>query len=191
MSKQALRQEMRKLLKSLPNTSKLIANEKIEKLILNHAKVKSSQHITFFYGLEKLVELDTVGIIDALLKQGKDVYLPIMSENIKRQMWFNYVTKDWKQTLIQNNFGLQEPKLDHSKSPSKIDLMILPGLAFNKKDLTRLGRGGGFYDTFLLEYEKIHGCQPYKLAIGFECQNLGVEIPMDKFDVKVDEILLV
>lgn len=62
-----------------------------------------------------------------------------------------------------------------------IDLVIVPGLAFDK-DNNRLGRGKGYYDRFLKK------CPAFKMGICFKFQYFE-NIPAGQNDVKMDEVI--
>jgi 5-formyltetrahydrofolate cyclo-ligase len=70
--------------------------------------------------------------------------------------------------------------------PSEIDLMIVPGVAFDSAG-RRLGRGKGFYDRYLSQpaaahIYKVGLCAPHALV---------PEIPAEAHDIEMDEIILV
>lgn len=64
----------------------------------------------------------------------------------------------------------------------QIDLIVLPGLAFDK-NLNRLGYGGGYYDRFLLKQ-----MESLKVAVLYDFQ-IHESIPVEGHDVKVDVLL--
>ena len=66
--------------------------------------------------------------------------------------------------------------------PVFIDLVIVPGVAFDKNK-NRLGRGKGYYDRFL---EKIDAP---KIGVGFDCQ-LIEKLPVEKFDVRMNKVVV-
>lgn len=61
------------------------------------------------------------------------------------------------------------------------ELLIVPGLGFTKSG-ERLGRGKGFYDRFLENYQGI------KIALVFEEQLLE-ELPVEEHDINVDYVV--
>ncbi|HQG08910.1 MAG TPA: 5-formyltetrahydrofolate cyclo-ligase, partial [Dysgonamonadaceae bacterium] len=62
-----------------------------------------------------------------------------------------------------------------------IDLIIVPGVAFDRK-LNRLGRGKGYYDRLLSQLKSP------KIGICFDFQLLE-SIPVEDWDIKMDMIV--
>lgn len=66
---------------------------------------------------------------------------------------------------------------------SEIDLLLIPGLAFTRTG-GRLGRGGGFYDRFLV---RVHP-RAVKIGVCFHAQ-LVPELPVEVHDHEVDLVI--
>jgi 5-formyltetrahydrofolate cyclo-ligase len=66
-------------------------------------------------------------------------------------------------SLPSGRYGIPSPSDATVVSPESIDLIIVPGLAFDFSG-SRIGRGGGYYDRFLAR------CPAYRIAPAFECQ---------------------
>jgi len=78
-------------------------------------------------------------------------------------------------------FGIFEPSGTSLVAPDKIDLVIVPGVAFDRSG-NRLGRGKGYYDS-LLSNRNI-----YKLGVCFEFQVLE-KVATTSHDIKMDRII--
>ena len=78
-------------------------------------------------------------------------------------------------------FGILEPTGEIFSDYEKIDLMIIPGVAFDR-ERKRIGRGRGFYDRLLAVN------QNKKMGICFSCQ-LVESVPTEDFDVKMDFVV--
>ncbi len=86
-------------------------------------------------------EIDSKYLIDFLIRQGKKIYLPVL---FKKKMHFSPLHK----TTLKNRFGIKEPIFKNRVHAKKINLVLMPAVAFDKKG-NRLGMGGGFYDRAL------------------------------------------
>jgi 5-formyltetrahydrofolate cyclo-ligase len=84
--------------------------------------------------------------------------------------------------LIAGKFGIREPPSDFPSS-TDIDLMIMPGLAFDT-NCNRLGYGRGYYDKFLAANRNIR-----TIAIGYHSQ-LIPNVPVDDYDIRPDCVLI-
>ena len=63
--------------------------------------------------------------------------------------------------MISEQFGIGEPIGDDFDDLSKIEVIIVPGVAFDKKR-NRMGRGRGYYDKLLSTNNA------YKIGVGFD-----------------------
>lgn len=82
--------------------------------------------------------------------------------------------------LRPGTFGILEPPADriHSIDISEIDLILVPGLAFDRSG-NRLGYGGGYYDEFFKQSDAL------KIALCFDFQ-IVEKIPTRAEDERVD-----
>jgi 5-formyltetrahydrofolate cyclo-ligase len=64
-----------------------------------------------------------------------------------------------------------------------IDLVIVPGVAFDKKH-NRIGRGEGYYDNFLRRFPK----RSSKIGLGFRFQLLN-NVPATKNDIPLASVI--
>lgn len=101
-------------------------------------------------------EVDTRGIIEDILADGKKLLVPLVkgSEMIA-------VEVKGIDDLEPNKMGILEPK--SGDEVTDVDLTITPGLAFDKNGF-RLGYGGGYYDKFFAKVDTV------RMGIGYSDQ---------------------
>ncbi len=80
-----------------------------------------------------------------------------------------------------DNFGILEPTGDEFTKLNTIDLIIVPGVAFDKNN-NRMGRGRGYYDK-LLKSTKAH-----KIGVCFDFQFFN-NVPIEKHDLPMDIVI--
>lgn len=91
-----------------------------------------------------------------------------------------------EEKMKEGAFHIAEPTTHIFTDYKKIDLAVVPGMAFDSEG-HRLGRGKGYYDRLLSQpgFSHVH-----KLGICFPFQ-LIPEIPTDEYDVAMDEVLCI
>lgn len=92
-------------------------------------------------------EVETRGLIKHSLAEGKKVYVPVTRTKEKRLVPAEIFGLE---DLVPGTWGILEPKPEclRPRDPRDIDLVVVPGVAFDKEG-NRLGYGGGYYDRFL------------------------------------------
>ena len=78
-------------------------------------------------------------------------------------------------------YAIPEPVGELFADWGKIDLILVPGVAFDKSG-NRLGRGKGYYDKVLKQ------TGAYKLGVCFDFQ-LVERVPVEPHDVKMDRVV--
>jgi len=86
-------------------------------------------------------------------------------------------------TLIENKWGIPEPKGAIECDVKKIDIVIVPLLAFDAKGY-RVGYGKGYYDRFLAD------CREDVLKVGVSFFEAISEIEdIDQYDIPLDYVI--
>ncbi len=169
--KKFLRDDMRKIKLRLSNYDKRIASELV---FLNFTKLKElnyAQNILLYYSLPD--ELQTSVFFEGITD--KNIFLPKVNGN--DLIILPYI----KEELKQGAFSILEPQGTKTANPDDMDIIIVPGVAFDKQ-FNRLGRGKGFYDKLLSHNNSL------KIGIGYDFQLLE-SIPSELHDIKMDIIL--
>jgi 5-formyltetrahydrofolate cyclo-ligase len=123
-------------------------------------------------------EVDTRPIIERLERDGRRVALPRVEGRIIVAV--AYRSGD---VVKPSSFGALEPAGGEKVAPEEIDVVIVPGLAFDRSG-HRVGYGRGFYDRFL------EALPPDALTVGicFSVQ-LVDEVPHGRGDRPVDLVV--
>ncbi len=125
-------------------------------------------------------EINTYPILEGALSSGKKLYLPKVSKD--KEYFEFYPVTDLK-NLQPGPFGIQEPTSTKAADWEDLDLVLVPGLAFDRKG-NRLGFGKGFYDRVLPRLKK--SCLIVGLGYAFQ---LVEQVPAGIHDVPVKAIL--
>lgn len=175
-AKTDLRQRIRKRVKALAvETIKQESTCLMEKLAA-HPLFQKAQVVMLYCSLPD--EVNTHALISQYC-QSKIVLLPVVCGNDIQLK----VCKGLDDMQI-GAYGIQEPVGHDYKNLECIDLIVVPGMAFDRQG-NRLGRGKGYYDRFLSDKRL---SKAYKIGICFSCQ-LVDEVPTDENDVKMDEVI--
>lgn len=125
-------------------------------------------------------EVMTSNLIKRMLSEKKRVVIPY-TDSINTVLIPSEITKE--SDLKQNSFGYYEPKSILPVNIEEIDLVIVPGVVFDK-NLNRIGFGKGYYDKILNRLKP----SAKKVALAHDFQVLE-DIPAEEHDVKMDMII--
>ena len=123
-------------------------------------------------------EVPTQALMDELAGQGKTVLLPRVISDTDMELR-RYTGR---QDLQPCAYGILEPVGELFTDYEKIDVAIVPGMAFDAEG-HRLGRGKGYYDRFLSRVPYI-----YKIGLCFAWQMVE-HVPYDEHDILMDEVI--
>ncbi|CAN4086110.1 unnamed protein product [Withania somnifera] len=204
--KKALRSVVRRDLKSMDLTLRSQQDEAIQRIVLEAPWFKACKGLCAYISCSALREVDTTQILSHILgshpedlQMQKKLFVPRVEDKNRNMRMLNISSTE---DLIANSMDILEPapvdadgneREDVLFAKEPIDLLLLPGLAFDKVG-RRLGRGGGYYDTFLSRYEERakekNWKQPLKIALSYSVQIVDEgTIPLTPNDILVDALV--
>lgn len=171
MTKQEIRQLMRRLKSELCDSQKEQLSQQVFSQIEHCEDFKNARNVMLYYSLPD--EMPTHEVVKRW-SQLKNVYLPRCNGDKLDMVKFNL------QSMQTGSYQISEPQ-GEPIDKQLIDLIIVPAVAFDDKG-GRIGRGKGYYDRLL------KGCSAVKIAVGFSFQLIDA-IPFEEHDVKMSYIV--
>jgi 5-formyltetrahydrofolate cyclo-ligase len=157
-------------------------NQKSSQVVLRVLELFKSVRAQSIAGYKNLNdEVDITEILLQVLKLDLELFLPKVS--ILTNTMVFYKIKNLNTDLSKGSFGIEEPQGELEKLRSEPDLILIPGRVFSTK-MQRLGRGKGFYDTYLKG--NVHSI---KAGVCFEEQLMHNDLPQHKNDILMDYII--
>ena len=172
--KRTLRKEIRAEIAKLSPEEKETLSAQIFSKIATLREFEEASVVALFVSLAD--EPQTAHFIEQLSEKNKRVVVPRIEGD---EMNFY----DISEGLKTGAFNILEPIATTPIEPSKIDLMIVPGVAFTL-DGARCGRGKGYYDKYL----SLDGFRAYTIGTCFPCQIVR-SLPTEEHDKVLDCII--
>jgi 5-formyltetrahydrofolate cyclo-ligase len=171
-----LRKKFRKDRDSL-STREIVAKSRvIQEKVINSEEFRSAKMVFVYKNYSS--EVHTGKIIETALKQKKVVCVPFAEQN---EMKCTLISG---QTVFERGeYGIPVPVERKFVAPEKIDLVVVPGIAFDEKG-NRIGSGKGYYDRFLKKTKP--NC--YIIGLCFS-EQIVKKIPFEEFDVKMSCVI--
>jgi len=123
-------------------------------------------------------EVATEPLIVRLVDRGVRVALPrIVDRELEAR---RYVPGD---PVVLASFGAAEPAEGDVVAPDELDVVLTPGVAFDRRG-RRIGYGGGFYDRFLPRTRS----DATRVGLAFAAQLVEEPLPAGAFDLPIDAL---
>lgn len=169
---------MMNTLKQMSNETYNARSRKILDRLISTGVLQEAQ--TIACTMSNFPEVETRDLIRYLWKNQKTVVVPKC--DVKSKKMYFYAIDSFEQLEVVYA-GIEEPVPALSKlvDEAAIDLVIVPGVLFNREGY-RIGFGGGYYDRFLSKYEG------KTISLAFDEQVLD-EIPVEAHDLPVQMII--
>lgn len=172
--KKRLRSLLKEQKKSFSSEERIRQSEIIITQIETHPKFISAKTIMAYWAMK-----DEVDLSNLILKwtSSKEFLLPCVKGDELEIRKFEGLDS----LKTGSSFGIQEPNGEIFTNYSEIDLILVPGVAFDNEN-NRMGRGKAYYDKFLPQ------TKAFKIGICFDFQLLDT-VPATENDIKMDDVI--
>jgi len=129
----------------------------------------------------KSYEVQTQDLIRRMLGDGKEVYVP-KTDKENRTLIVSQIM-DFEKDLAAGAFGILEPSKTREADIKKIEMWIIPGIAFDRRGY-RVGHGKGYFDSFFRK----NSVRGMKLGMAYSFQ-IVPRVEEKTYDVPVDMVV--
>ena len=174
--KRALRRAVLAERDALSDTERAARSEAIVDRLLGLDEAAGAATVLAFWSFGS--EVDTAPLLDGLRSRGTTVALPRTPDG-------DIVPVVWTpgSSMTETSFGSREPAEGRVLQARELDLIVVPGVAFDRS-CHRVGYGGGFYDRLLASTREGTAV----IAIAFGAQVVD-QVPTGPLDRPVDAIV--
>jgi len=178
LTKQNIRSKILLKLKKHKEENRSKKSSLIKEKLFKDPFFKKAKRVMFYIAFKG--EVETKEMITEALKKGKIIAVPVCVKNrasLKPALLYRQAR------LKKGPYGVSEPVKSNYCALKDLDLVITPGLAFDRSG-RRLGRGKGYYDRFLKQIPK----DTPSIGLAFKMQILP-RVPTTPSDVSVTKVL--
>lgn len=175
MDKQELRKQIRAAKKAVPFCDKLSRSIPIMQQVEEIPEFQQAKTILLYWSMDD--EVQTHDFVNKWYQQ-KTLLLPCVDGDDLRLR--QYTGPDCLKAGEQ--FGIGEPTGPEFTALETIEMIIVPGMAFDRNN-NRMGRGRGFYDRLLKSTP-----HAFKVGVAFDFQMVE-NVPTEEFDVPMNAVI--
>lgn len=175
-AKRALRRDVLAERDALPIVERVTKSEAIALRLLGMSETIHARVVMAYWSFGS--EVDTAPLIERLVAQGRTVALPRIERDELVPVAF---VPD--EAMQETTFGAMEPSNGRALDPGELDLVVAPGVAFDRA-CGRVGYGRGFYDRLL---GRVPAGTPV-VGVAFDLQVVH-EVPTGRSDRAVDAVV--
>jgi 5-formyltetrahydrofolate cyclo-ligase len=176
MDKAELRRQLRDLLRGLSPDRKGHKSRQACQRLASCRPFEQASVVMMFLSMPD--EIDTTEAISLAWQRGMTVVVPRVDWGLHAMTPVALESLDMD--VLVSRQGLRNPAAGRPVDPERIDLVVTPGLGFDRQG-HRLGRGAGFYDRFLSKQD----LRATRCGFCF-CEQVVESIPVTEADLPVD-----
>ncbi|CAI4061606.1 hypothetical protein SUVZ_05G2640 [Saccharomyces uvarum] len=199
-TKQVLRRQIKRAIRALDYDTIAAESHAVSQVVRSLIASTHAKSVACYMSMDK-GEVTTGEIIKNLFHDRKEVFLPRCTHTseskhfklrddhhphlIFHRMTSLTMVRDLKP---QGPYQLREPE-PHFEEAASLDLVLVPGVAFDLKTGARMGHGAGYYDDFFQRYKLMHdGHKPLLVGLCL-IEQVTAPIPLEKHDFPMDCIV--
>ena len=180
--KTLLRRKMRLVRKSIDAEKRMHDEEALQNRLLSLSAIKRVKCIAVYNPCKSEARFVTDFEQLYQLEQGPTIAFPLVHSKTG-MAFFRFEASDDRSILAQPSKIIESYDADKYIKPEQIDVMLIPGIAFDEQG-HRLGQGGGYYDRYLPFVRK--DCM--LIGVAFDEQIIE-SVPFANEDASVDYII--
>ena len=203
-AKRAMRRAMRDALREMSPEAMSREDAAIARHARGVRRVREAARCATYLASARLREASTsVLVAEALSKPASMVFVPVVDDGVRAMRMVH--VEDVERDVERGAYDLSEPTASYADGRPRLDVVrdvahvgaldviIVPGVAFNARGV-RLGRGGGYYDSFLSRYADVARANafspPLVVALAYSCQFIAdADVPAGAHDRCVDVVI--
>jgi len=175
-AKRALRREVRADRDAVPEQARAERSIRIADRLLALPELAHAGTVMLFSSFGS--EVDTAPMLEGLAERGVRLALPRVGDGE-----IAAVTYRPGDPLSEVPFGGLEPSDGEVVADTELDVIVTPGVAFDRRGF-RVGYGGGYYDRLFGRTRP----DAFRVAVGFALQVVD-EVPHGSVDLPVDALV--
>lgn len=176
-----LRRRMRAARRNLDTNRQRVTSQAVVNRLSSHPALLKARHIALYWPMDG--EVDVRGLVKRFPE--KRFYLPVLPHAPHPQLRF--VHWHGRALTYRNRYHIPEPVRGHSHTPERLDLVLMPLVAFDPSG-ARLGMGAGFYDRTFAIQRMLPGAGPRLLGIAHQLQCVPF-LPTDSWDIPLHGVV--
>jgi len=203
--KKALRKDIRARMKLVDQETISLQSQQVWDRLIALPQYQNAKSVGLFLSMPQ-GEIDTDPALRHCMEHKKTIYVPEVGKNFEftdMEMIKVLLDEDednvkankndlFYKTWPRNKWNIPEPPPEMpvvTAAPGDIDVLVVPGLAFDRKG-DRLGQGKGYYDRYIERLSQTDQKPPFLVAVGLQPQLIDGDIPVAKYDQRMDMVLL-
>lgn len=172
IAKAALRERMRNVRAAIAPGERAERAARVERHLFELPALRAARTVMLFSSFGS--EIPTESMAARVVRRGARLLLPYLDEGRLEATEYRHGHE-----LVRSAYGAMEPARRAPVDPLQVEVVVTPGLAFDRWG-HRLGYGGGYYDGFLRRLPP----SAVRVGVGF-AEQVVPRVPADEDDERV------